>query len=240
MEQFGHYSSRKRAAIKRNESGWCARTKAIATVRALVIAAASLACVAAASVSTCSGQEVDNPARPELGQGSMTYYLAKQEANATTGASLKAQLDTLNKQYNADPFAAQRDQIREHEVYVGKLQALRIEGQKMASPVVLPEFDLLIREAQDTTNILKAELVVRQRAPNAERTAMKALIDRVQKDIDWNTKVAKTLADQIKSAQDDHRYEGLGAEIDTLFKDSTKAATASTSPLDDLISGKGK
>ena len=185
-------------------------------------------------------QAPGNMASSETGQSSMAFFLEKQDANASTGASLKAQLEALTNQYNTDPHAALRDQIREHEEYVRKLQTLRVEGQKMANPVVMPEFDLLVREAQDTTSILKSELIVRQHAPNPERTALKAQIDRLQKDLDWSTKVAKTLADQIKTVQDDHRYASLSVEIETLVKNSGNVGAAGTPTVDDLTSGKGK
>ena len=75
-----------------------------------------------------------------------------------------------------------------------------------------------MRDAQEAANSLKADLGARQRVPNPERAALKAQIDKLQLEIDRKAKLAKMLADKIKSLRDDRRREEVVSELDALAK----------------------
>jgi len=175
-----------------------------------------LACLLLILVSLGQAQDLGEAAVVEIGQSEMTYFLGQQDVAKVAGCQLRGQLDELQQKYAVDPNAGLRDQIREREAFTAKLQSLRNEAQRFTSPPLLPTFDWDVRDAQESTNKLKAELNTRLRAPNPERTALKSQIDRLQLEIELNTKLARTLAEKIKSIQEDHRREGEVSGFDAL------------------------
>ena len=161
-------------------------------------------------------QESRNAAPVDTAQDELGYFLGQQDLIKAAGMKLQFQLDELQIKYAADPATDLREQIREHEEFVTKLLNLRGEAPRFLNAALLPSVDWCVQDAQDSANKLNNELNLRLRAPNPDRDALKGQIDKLQKDIDLNNKLAKVLADKIKSIQDDHRREGVASELDAL------------------------
>ena len=140
-------------------------------------------------------------------------------------------MDDLQKKYAADPNVELRDDIRAREAFVARMQAERAEARKFV-PTFALALDWMVRDAQEAANALKADLNARQRVPNPERAALKAQIDKLQQEIDRKAKLAKMLADKIKSLRDDRRREEVVSELDALAKtagsNSVAGAAAAT------------
>jgi len=175
-------------------------------------------------------QESGSAAQMDTGQSELAYFLGQQDSTKTTGSKLQAQMDELQKKYAADPNAGLREQIREREAFTSKLQDLFSEAQKFVDPVLLPTLDLLAHDVRESASSLGADLNARLRASNPDRIALKGQIDKAQKEIDLNNKLAKILADKVKSMQDDHRREGVGSELDALTKVAGSGVISGTSP----------
>ena len=166
-----------------------------------------------------SGQVSVQAAPADTGQTGLAYFLGQQDVIQADAARLQAKLDDIQKKYGADPNAGLREQIREREAFASMLQNVRSEAHRLGTdPMLLPTYDWQVREAQESIKNLKADLNARIRAPNTDRRALKNQIDRLQKEIELNNKLAKTLAEKIKSLADDRRREGVMSELDALTK----------------------
>jgi hypothetical protein len=166
-----------------------------------------------------SSAQVLGPVAPiDPGQNELTYFLGQWDSTKAAVSRLQALMDELEKKYAADPDADLRQQIREYEAFVAKLQNLCSDAQGFADAALLSRLVRVASDALESTNNLKSNLAARERAPNPERVALKGHIDKLQKEIDLSNKLAKTLADTIKSIQDDRRREGVGSELDALVK----------------------
>lgn len=165
-----------------------------------------------------SAQVLGTAAPIDPGLSELTYFLGQRDATNAAVSRLQAVMDELQKKYAADPDADLRQQIREYESFATKLQNLCIDAKGFANAALLSRLVGLAGDALETTENLKSNLTARERAPNPERVALKGQIDNLQKEIDLSNKLAKTLADTIKSIQDDRRREGVGSELDALVK----------------------
>jgi len=173
-----------------------------------------------------SGQGSVQAAPADTGQTGLAYFLGQQDATQADAARLQAEMDELQKKYAADPNAALRDEIRAREAFVARLQTERAEALKFVGPTLAVTLDWVARDAQEGANTLKAGLNARMRVPNPERAALKAQIDKLQQEIDRKAKLAKVLADKIKSVRDDRRREEVMSELDALAKTSTGSSLA--------------
>jgi len=162
--------------------------------------------------------QLGNTAPTGPGQKDVPYFLGQYDATKAAGSRLQVLMDGLQNQYAADPTVDLREQIREREEFVSKLANLRSDAQRLANPALLPSLDSFISDAQESTNNLKSDLNERVRVLESDRLALKGQIDKLQKEIDLNSKLTQTLADTIKSIQDDHRREGIASELDALVK----------------------
>ena|ERR1017187_7010790 len=174
-----------------------------------------------------SGQVLIQAAPAGTGQTDLAYFLGQQDTIQAGAARLQAEVDDLQKKYAADPNAGLREQIREREAFASMLQNVRSEAHRLGTdPMLLPTYDWQVREAQESIKNLKADLNARIRAPNTDRSALKNQIDRLQKEIELNNKLAKTLAEKIKSLADDRRREGVMSELDALAKPTSIGSLA--------------
>jgi hypothetical protein len=169
------------------------------------------------------GQQQSSPASAQAvpadsGQTGLAYFLGQQDAIQADVARLQVELDDLQRKYSADPNATLREEIRAREAFAARLQAERADARKFVSPTLAVTLDWVARDAQEGANAVKADLNARLRVPNPERAALKAQIDKLQQEIDRKTKLAKVLADKIKSLHDDRRREEVISELDALAK----------------------
>ena len=162
----------------------------------------------------------------DTGQTGLAYFLGQQDAIQADAARLQAEMDDLQKKYAADPNAELRDEIRAREAFVARIQTERAEARKFVSPTLAVTLDWVARDAQEAANALKADLNARLRVPNPERAALKAQIDKLQQEIDRKAKLAKALAEKIKSLRDDRRREGVMSELDALAKTAGSSSLA--------------
>jgi len=169
-------------------------------------------------------ESVQAPA--DTGQSDLAYFQGQQDAIHADAARLQAEMDDLQKKYAADPNAGLRDQIRAREAFVARLHTERAEALKFVSPTLAVTLDWVARDAQDAADGLKADLNARLRVPNPERAAMKAQIDKLQRELDLKDKLAKTLADKINSLHDDRRRDGVVSELDALAKTTGSTSLA--------------
>jgi hypothetical protein len=189
-----------------------------------------LACLTLVGLGIGYAQESGNAAPVDTSKSELAYFLEQQDANKATGSKLQAQMDELQKKYAADSNAGLREQILEHEAFETELQNLRNKAPKFTNPILLPALDWLVRDAQRGAKNLQTELNARLRTPNTDQIALKSQIDKLQREIDLNNKMAKTLADQIKSIQDDHRRDGVSSELDALAKMAGGGTVSATGP----------
>jgi len=174
-----------------------------------------------------SGQVLIQAAPADTGQTDLAYFLGQQDAVKADAARLLAEMDDLQKKCTADPNAGLREQIREREAFASMLQNVRSEAHRLATdPMLLPTYDWQMRDAQESIKNLNADLNARLRAPNTDRSALKNQINRLQKEIELNNKLAKTLAEKIKSLADDRRREGVMSELDALTKPTSIGSLA--------------
>ena len=159
-------------------------------------------------------------------QSELAYFLSQQDAIQADAARLQAEIGDLQKKHATDPNAELRDEIRAREAFVARMQTERAEARKFVSPTLAVALDWVARDAQEAANALKADLNGRLRVPNSERAALKAQIDKLQQEIDRTAKLAKMLADKIKSLRDDRRREGVVSELDALAKTGSNVASA--------------
>ena len=192
----------------------------------MAIAGAGMAQSIESSGQQQSGQVSVQVAAADTGHADLAYFLGQQDAIQADAARLQAEMDELQKKYAADPNAALRDEIRAREAFVARLQAERAEARKFVGPTLGVTLEWVARDAQEGANALKADLNARLRVPNPERAALKPQIDNLQQEIDRKAKLAKVLADKIKSLRDDRRREVVMSELDALAKTSSGSGLA--------------
>jgi hypothetical protein len=173
-------------------------------------------------------------------QSELAYFLGQQDAIQADAASLQTEMDDLQKKYAADPNAGLRDEIRAREAFVARLQTERAEARKFVSSTLAVALDWVARDAQEAANAFKADLNARLRIPNLERAALKAQIDKLQQEIDRKAKLAKILADKIKSLRDDRRREEVVSELDALAKTPSGSSLASPAAVTVVVRDKEK
>ena len=202
-------------------------TDVVVRASAMVQVSPASAQVQALAAHAPSVLEAVQTAPADTGQSELAYYLGQQDANLARGAKFQGLVDDLQKKYAADPNAGLREQIRERETFANMLQNMRSEAHRLGTdPNLLPTYDLQVHDAQDCIKNLKADLNARLRVPNTDRTALKNQIDRLQQEIDLNSKLAKVLADKIKSLRDDRRLEGVVSELDAVAKTTGRNSLA--------------
>ena len=187
-----------------------------------------------------SGQVSVQAAPADTGQTDLAYFLGQQDAIEADAARLQAEMDDLQKKYAADPNVGLRDEIRAREAFVARLQTERAEARKFVSPTLAVTLEWVARDAQEAANALKADLNARLRVPNPDRAALKAQIDKLQQEIDRKAKLAKTLADKIKSLRDDRRREGVMSELDALAKTAGSNSLAGAAAATVIVRDKEK
>jgi hypothetical protein len=175
-----------------------------------------------------SGQVSVQAAPADNGQTGLVYFLGQQDVIQADAAKLQAKMDDLQKKYAADPNAGLREEIREREAFVARLQSERADARKFVSPTLAVTVDWVVRDAQEGANVLKAQLNASLRVADPERAALKAQIENLEKEVDRNAKVAKALAEKIKSLADDRRREGVMSELDALTKPTSIGSLAGT------------
>jgi len=187
-----------------------------------------------------SGQESVQATPADIGQTDSAYFLRQQDAIQADAARLQAKMDDLQKKYAADPNAGLREEIREREAFVARLQSERTNARKFVSPTLAVTLDWAAHDAQEGANVLKAQLNARLRVPDPERAALKAQIENLEKEIERNAKVAKALAEKIKSLADDRRREGVMSELDALAKTTGSNSLAGAAAATVIVRDKEK